>query len=506
MPLPVSAAPAGEVQAFPLSHEVAKPVSGPDGNVWSIDTTNARLMRITPTGGVTYVTVPDPGTGLAGLAAGSDGNLWTLAKGVHRLIRVTPEGQVTTFALTPFGGSEFMDIAAGPDGNLWVGMTDTAVSPDANYFFRVSTSATNGEFFNASTGWFITDMTSATSGVYFAHNTGADIGRIQSDGTLSTMPGTPIAFGIAEGPDRRVWVTPAFAANLEAWTPGAGSTTSYPTDGGSPADEVVTGADGNLWYTTSPGGTRTIARMSATGGSRAAYTAGLPAGGLVMGMTAASDGSVWATFSLGGTPSIARIGTGVDRLARATLDGSGLAGSEHRCAVAVEATGLGAVRAQAWSWFADGAKIAGADTAVYVPAGDLTGKALTCRASLTFEVALTQAGFTSSAVTVRAATPTPANGGSSSGAAPKRLKASWARKGSKVTATFRAVSGAPRNVIRATRKGSPARTGTCTVRTVKRARTVTCRITLPKGRWTVAAEARRGATPVARATRAYRMG
>jgi len=68
------------VQAFPLSHEVAKPVSGPDGNVWSIDTTNARLMRITPTGGVTYVTVPDPGTGLAGLAAGSDGNLWTLAR------------------------------------------------------------------------------------------------------------------------------------------------------------------------------------------------------------------------------------------------------------------------------------------------------------------------------------------------------------------------------------------------------------------------------------------
>ncbi|MFM9018962.1 MAG: hypothetical protein ACKORG_05890 [Actinomycetota bacterium] len=497
------AAPAGEVRSFSVGHDLSGAVSGPDGNLWMLDTTNDRLLRMTLSGEASYVTVPDAGTGLVGLTAGPDGNLWTTAPGANLLIRVTPEGQVTSFPLTPLGGSVFKGIATGPDGNLWVGMTDTSVSPLANHFARVSTSGTDGAFFTAGTGWFMTGIVSATSGVYFVHNTGAAVGRVQSDGTFTTVPGAGVTYGVAEGPDRQVWTADYFTNALRAWTPGAGSSSSYGTAGGSFADALAAGADGNVWYFTTPGGTRTVARMSTDGTARGSFASGVPGAGGPIGMTTASDGSMWVAFTGG---SLARVGTGVDDLARASVEGSGVVGTDHRCALSVQATGLGAVRSQTVSWWLDGTRIAGADGAIYVPARDLTGKALRCRVSATFEVGLTQAGFMSAATVLKAPADASGGGGSSPAAAPKRLKATWARTGAKVSATFRPVAGAPRNVIRATRKGARARTGTCTVRKVKRTRSVTCRITLPKGRWTVSAEARRGATAVARATRTYRIG
>ena len=505
VPAVAPAAPLGDVQPFPLAHEVAYPVSGPDGNLWFVDTTSDRLMRMTPAGAVTYITVPDAGSGLRGLTAGSDGNLWTTAAGANLIIRITPEGQVTEFPLTPIGATGPRGIASGPDGNLWVGMTDGSL---ANWFAKVPTTAAGGEYYPAGTGYLITNMTSTSSGVYFVQNTGAAVGRIESDGTLTTIPGAGVTYGIAGGPAGQVWTASFSPAVLKAWTPGAGSSTSYATDGGAHPAALATGPDGNVWYVTTPAATRIAARMSSTGTPQGSYSLGLPASGFVGDMFAGPDGNMWASFTDSGTATVVRIGTGMDRVARAVITGSGVVDTAQRCEVTVEANGLGAVRARSWSWFLDGTKIAGADGAIYVPADDLVGKSLTCRASLTFEVGLVQMGFTSPATVVHRAAAAASNGsgGSSATTAPKRLKASWARTGSKVTASFRAVSGAPRNVIRATRKGTRARTGTCAVRTVKRARTVTCRITLPKGRWTIAAEARRGATTVARASRAYRIG
>ena len=503
-PLAASGSPAGEVQAFPLAHEVAFAVSGPDGNLWFVDTTTDRIMRMTPAGAVTYITVPDPGSRLMGLTAGPDGNLWTTAQGANLMIRITPEGQVTEFPLTPIGASGPRGIASGPDGNLWVGMTDGSL---ANWFAKVPTTAAGGEYYPAGTGYLISNMTSTSSGVYFVQNTGAAVGRVEPDGTVSTIPGAGVTYGIAGGPGGQVWTAAYSPALLKAWTPGAGASTSYATDGGAFPAAIGTGPDGNVWYITTPATTRMAARISATGAPQGSYSLGLPATGFAGDILAGSDGNMWASFTDSGTGTVVRIGTGVDRVARATIAGSGIVGTEQRCEVTVEAGGLGAVRSRSWSWFADGTKIAGADGAVYVPVDDLINKSLTCRASLTFEVGLTQMGFTSPAIVVRkAAAASSGAGGSSASTTPQRLKASWARRGSRVTATFRAVPGASRNVIRATRKGTRARTGTCTVRTVRRARTVTCRVTLPKGRWTVMAEARRGATPVARASRAYRIG
>lgn len=98
-------------------------VAGPDGNMW-VTQQVPKIARVTPTGQITEFPIPLDGKnfqsqwdGKASIAVGRDGNLWfTEARG--RIGRITPAGDVKEFTL-PTPDAEPGGIIAGPDGNLW---------------------------------------------------------------------------------------------------------------------------------------------------------------------------------------------------------------------------------------------------------------------------------------------------------------------------------------------------------------------------------------------------
>ncbi len=516
LPSANTAAPLGEVAYSTLPHATSNLVSGPDGNLWFIDTTNDRLGRITPGGSVTYISMPSAGPGLTGLTVGADGNLWTIEDALHQLARVTPEGQVDEGMLVPTNNGTFLGLVSGPDGNLWAG--STALGQD-NSFIRISPFTRNGQYVVLPAGGPITHMTSGPGdSIYYSENTGTRVHRLQVDGTDSVVPGSVQAGGIAAGPDGRVWFTelsPPGTALVHAFNPATSVGTITATESGTGAQAITAGADGAMWYSQYSATPRSIARQPMSGGATA-YSSGLPAVGAINSMTPAADGSTWFAGGTIGDPSqsvIGRIGTGIDRVAVATVSGSGTAGQAHSCAVAIEATGTGSESARRYAWLVDGQPVAGATAASYTPSAADAGRRLWCRATLTFSPSQVQMGFSSSQMVLVA--PPAADGGASGGGAPapvvapKRISAKWTVKARRVTATFRPVSRANRYTIRATRAKARARTGTCRVASVRRTknarpvRSVTCRMVLPKGRWTVRLQARRSSAVLAQSARAF---
>lgn len=81
------------------------------------------------------------------------------------------------------------------------------------------------------------------------------------------------------------------------------------------------------------------------------------------------------------------------------------------------------------------------------------------------------------------------------------LATRWRVRGGRATATITPRPGATSYVFTATRTGAAPRTGRCKAATVRKAKRVVCTLTMGKGTWTLTAEARTGATAIARATR-----
>ncbi len=96
--------------------EILGIVTGPDGNLWMTDYSNAEIIRLTMAGAITYFPLGS-GAFPYGITDGPDGALW-IADDAGRLDRVTISGAVTTFGLPGFSGVH--SVTLGGDGNLWV--------------------------------------------------------------------------------------------------------------------------------------------------------------------------------------------------------------------------------------------------------------------------------------------------------------------------------------------------------------------------------------------------
>jgi virginiamycin B lyase len=181
-----------------------------DGDVWFTETTDQRLVRMTPTGSFFEIQVS---IYPYAITSGPDSNLWVTESG-DRIARVTPSGAITEFDVPGASNqnSSAIDITTGPDGNLW-----------------------------------------------FAEPYGV-VGRITTEGVISLFPlprfqvGEALG-GVALGPDGNLWVTASSAAPLEMFpvssvarvTPkGEISEFSLPTASGGAAG-ISAGPDGNLW-------------------------------------------------------------------------------------------------------------------------------------------------------------------------------------------------------------------------------------------------------------------
>ncbi|MGO8949299.1 MAG: hypothetical protein ACLQUY_16940 [Ktedonobacterales bacterium] len=99
------------------ANAVVNAVKGPDGNMWSIDSAQNAIKRVTPSGAVREFTIPTANANPFDLVVAKDGNLW-FAESMGKIGRITPAGQITEFTITS-PGAMVAELIVGPDGNLW---------------------------------------------------------------------------------------------------------------------------------------------------------------------------------------------------------------------------------------------------------------------------------------------------------------------------------------------------------------------------------------------------
>jgi len=112
--------PTGLITEFPIPPTSGGPsgIVAYAGNLW---VTAGNILRVTPAGAITEVSIGGPFQFARDIAGDLDGNLWfsenlSTAGITGAVARMTPAGVVTEFPL-PFGQAQGM--TAGPDGNMW---------------------------------------------------------------------------------------------------------------------------------------------------------------------------------------------------------------------------------------------------------------------------------------------------------------------------------------------------------------------------------------------------
>lgn len=118
-------------------------------------------------------------------------------------------------------------------------------------------------------------------------------GKVQAMGQVTeyALPAGSEPFGIASGPDGRMWFT---SYSKIGKVTNAGSITEYAMPAGVHPNGIVAGPDGKLWYTVEmqAGGGGKIGAITTLGG-RTEYA--LPSGSNPSGITVGPDGNLWFT-------------------------------------------------------------------------------------------------------------------------------------------------------------------------------------------------------------------
>jgi virginiamycin B lyase len=215
----------GDLEEFPLPDPDAFPrhiVSGPDGALWFTETRN-RLGRITTVGEISELEIASPYLGLFALTIGPDGNLWFGVAG-RGLVSITPLGEVVDHDGP--AGRDYM--ITGPDGSLW------------------------GTSFGTPSG---------------------TVSRLSASGEASYYSiRTPL--GITVGPDGNIWITeagyrdprpppfglPPVPGGIGRFTNSGQFTDFHLRDPNLQPTGIVTGWDGNIWFTQFAGSS--IVRLS----------------------------------------------------------------------------------------------------------------------------------------------------------------------------------------------------------------------------------------------------
>ncbi len=231
-------------------------ITGPDGNIWTIESVNVAKI-VAPCTETDYPLSVD--YGYAGMTTGPDGNIWFTE--YNSVGYVTPAGVVNEFSTSLFQGDYYLSsIASGSDGALWI-------------------------------------VASITSGILRFTTSG------QLTNTYNLNVGSQPAWD-ALGSDGNIWATQSFANAVSKITP-SGVITTIPTAAGADPGPIVAGPDGNLWFVET--GTYKIAKIT-TQGVITEFPVGQTNPGL-SGITAGPDGNLWFTENSPAYNNIVRITT-----------------------------------------------------------------------------------------------------------------------------------------------------------------------------------------------------
>jgi len=237
------------------STAIPKPgiASGQDGNLWYISGT--KLGRISPQGRfIGAVSMPAGVWYITGLTATRNGTIWVgLAIGVdetdqltRELARVTATGQVIPVALpeavAPTGG-----LVAGEDGNLWVAATDTSIG-------QITPSGRFAEFQVAITQPPLVQLTPGLDGNIWFIDSGGVVGRITPKGAVTLFPIAEQAnvgpTSIGSGPDGNIWFSTG--SNFITRITPSGVTTQFTLPQAGNVTSITAGSDGSVWFVQVP--------------------------------------------------------------------------------------------------------------------------------------------------------------------------------------------------------------------------------------------------------------
>jgi streptogramin lyase len=232
---------------------------GPDGNIWFVDASQRQIGRITPGGTITMFTGLDNTSDLDAMTVGPDGKLWFTDQGDGDVGYVTMSGQITEIPVTGMPD----DITAGPDGNIWFTRDFDGIGE-----VNPATDAVTYHTAGLQPGGDPDAIIAGPDGnVWFDDQYAANyaVGRITPSGTITEYPlGDGLPVDLTVGLDGNIWVAqgagmdPATAPEavdrvipapvLTAADVHRFSVGLHP-DGIQDGDEIITGPDGNLWFT-----------------------------------------------------------------------------------------------------------------------------------------------------------------------------------------------------------------------------------------------------------------
>lgn len=250
---PAAAAP-GTITEYPIPIETTPRgiTAGPDGKIWFVDSGNhvggTFVGRMATSGAIAssdLVLLPTSQLGLA-LSSGSDGNMW-VAQGqtIEKMpVGVSETSQITSYPLGHNTGG-FGAVVPGPDGRMWFGWNKQlgAVTTPGGVVMEYESNASET----------VSGLTVGADGkIWFGE--GNKIARMDTLGntgagdTFPLPPGDGSIEDLALGADGNIWFTMGLPAAIGRVTP-AGEITIFPTPTVSSLPfGIAAGPDGRLWF------------------------------------------------------------------------------------------------------------------------------------------------------------------------------------------------------------------------------------------------------------------
>ncbi|MGA8796864.1 MAG: hypothetical protein WB526_07340 [Candidatus Cybelea sp.] len=273
---------------------------GSDGNVWFIDETADRLVRISPNGSIKEFSFESVagGSGVS-MTVGADKDFY-IGDESTSIIRVTVKGKVQAFPIPSGDGTSLDGMALGSDGNVWFA--------EFNHIAKITPSGKITEFAYPS-GYTTNQYGGVTTGsdgnVWFAESSDNAIGRVVPSTGKITMFHIPVSSctpaAVVLGNDKNVWFVCLSDGPLVGNITPGGKVATFAIGGAFGSNETeqfcARGPDGEPWCASGDDGT--VFRIDTTSHTVTTFTPPLGAGARPDAVAPGSDGNLWVD-SVGG--------------------------------------------------------------------------------------------------------------------------------------------------------------------------------------------------------------